>query len=180
MTFSIFLLLTMVAAIGVARLLRGLGLPGARIIGGLVVGIILGPVVLGRIAPDDWIRIVMGGQMERARIHEVERDHAAWRFAAATVPLSPEEFDEEAVRHRAELEPLQARLQAVETTHARPWAILSVLLAAGAAASGRASRRPLEPTPDREDSVAAGSWAALFPALATWAVFALTGRNAFG
>ena len=45
MTFSIFLLLTMVAAIGVARLLRGLGLPGARIIGGLVVGIILGPVV---------------------------------------------------------------------------------------------------------------------------------------
>ncbi len=180
MTFSIFLLLTMVAAIGVARLLRGLGLPGARIIGGLVVGIILGPVVLGRIAPNDWIRIVMGGQMERARIQEVERDHAAWRFAAATVPLSPEDFAAEAVRHRAELGPLEARLQAVETTHSRPWTVLSILLAAGAAACGRASRRPLEPTPDREDSVAAGSWAALFPALATWAVFALTGRDAFG
>ncbi|MAH67375.1 MAG: hypothetical protein CMJ27_13540 [Phycisphaerae bacterium] len=180
MTFSIFLLLTMVAAIGVARVLRGLGLPGARIIGGLVVGIILGPAVLGRIAPDDWIRIVMGGQMERARIQEVERDHAAWRFAATAVPLPPEEFTAEAVRHREDLGPLEARLQAVETTHARPWAVLSILLAAGAAACGRASRRPLEPTPDRDDSVAAGSWAALFPALATWTVFAMTGRDAFG
>ena len=180
MTFSIFLLLTMVAAIGVARLLRGLGLPGARIVGGLVVGIILGPAVLGRLAPDDWIRIVMGGQMERARIHELERDHAAWRFAAATVPLPPEEFTAEAVRHRNDLGPLEARLQAVETTHARPWAVLTILLAAGAAACGRASRRPLESMPNRDDSVAAGSWAALFPALATWTVFALTGRDAFG
>ena len=109
MTFSIFLLLTMVAAIGVARLLRGLGLPGARILGGLVVGVVLGPVVFGRIAPNDWIRIVMGGQMERARIHELERDHAAWRFAAATVPLPPEEIAAESDRHRTDLEPLEAR-----------------------------------------------------------------------
>lgn len=180
MTFSIFLLLTMVAAIGVARLLRGLGLPGARILGGLVVGVVLGPVVFGRIAPNDWIRIVMGGQMERARIHELERDHAAWRFAAATVPLPPEEIAAESDRHRADLEPLEARLQAAETAHARPWAVLSILLAAGAAACGRASRRPPGPRPDRDEAAAAGAWAALFPALATWTVFALAGRNAFG
>lgn len=180
MTFSIFLLLTMVAAIGVARLLRGLGLPGARIMGGLLVGVILGPVVFGRIAPDDWIRIVMGGQMERARIHELERDHAAWRFAAATIPLPPEEVAAEADRHRADLEPLEARLQSAESEHARPWAVLSILLAAGAAACGRASRRPLERTPDRDDPIAAGAWAAGFPALATWSVFAVIGRDAFG
>ncbi len=180
MTFSIFLLLTMVAAIGMARLLRRLGLPGARIVGGLVVGIILGPAVLGRIAPDDWIRIVMGGQMERARIHEMERDHAAWRFAAASVPLPPEDFAAEAVRHRTDLEPLEARLQAVEVTHARPWAVLSILLAAGAAACGRASRRPPNAISTGDDSTAVGTWAALFPALATWTVFAVTGRSAFG
>lgn len=180
LTFSVSLLLIMITAIAVARLLRGLGLPGARIVGGLVVGVILGPAVLGRIAPDDWIRIVMGGQMERARIDELERDHAAWRFAASSVPLSPEEVAAESERHRLELVPLEARLETVEAAHARPWVVLTILLAAGAAASGRASRRPLAASEEPGDAVAAGTWAAMFPALATWTVFALVGRDAFG
>jgi len=184
------LILVAVAAMATALLFRRLGLPGARLVGGLVVGIALGPTVLGRLAPEPWAEIMMGGTQWRAAVHDTEREHAAWRFAAAAVPLSIEEMELEVERHRIEILPMRQALSDAENQHARPWVILTVLTAIGAAASGGLTRRPRRPASvldgirplhraDLTDTAAVGAWAAMVPILATILVFTFLGYGAW-
>ena len=180
------LIFVAVAAMATALLFRRLGLPGARLVGGLVVGIALGPTVLGRVAPERWTEIMMGGTEWRTAVHDTEREHAAWRFAAAAVPLSIEEIELEAERHRREILPMRQALREAENQHARPWVMVTVLTAIGAAASGGLTGRPRRPASvlgedhplhraDLTDDAAVGAWAAMVPILATILVFTFLG-----
>ena len=183
------LIFVVAAAMATAFLLHRLGLPGARVVGGLVVGIALGPTVLGRIAPEPWAEIMMGGTELRAAVHHTEREHAAWRFAAGAVPLSIEDIKIEAERHRLEVLPMKLALREAEDRHARPWVILTVLIAVGAAACGALAGRPRRSTsamddgrrphrPGFTDAAAIGAWAAAVPILGTILAFTLLGHIA--
>ena len=189
MPFLGSLILVAAAATAIALILRRLGLPGARVVGGLVVGIALGPTVLGRIAPEPWTRIMMGGTELREAVRQTEREHAAWRFAAGAVPLSIDDMELEATRHRLEVLPMKQALRDAEDQHARPWVILTVLTAVGAAACGGMAGRPRRkvPLPDADrpsertgfaDAAAVGAWAAAIPVLGTILTFTLLGYAA--
>lgn len=190
MLFLGSLILIALAAIATSLLFRRLGLPGSRVVGGLVVGIAFGPTVLGRIAPEPWADIMMGGTELRSAVQETERAHAAWQFAAGAVPLSIEEMELEAERQWLEVLPMKQALRESEERHARPWMILTVMLAVGAAACGglaRRSRRPkTSPGDDHEpagtglaDAAAVGAWAAAVPILAAILTFTILGNDAF-
>ena len=190
MPFLGSLIFVAVAAMATALLFRRLGLPGARLVGGLVVGIALGPTVLGRVAPERWTEIMMGGTEWRTAVHDTEREHAAWRFAAAAVPLSIEEIELEAERHRREILPMRQALREAENQHARPWVMVTVLTAIGAAASGGLTGRPRRSASvldghrpfhraDLADAAAVGAWAAMVPILATILIFTFLGYGAW-
>ncbi|MDE0890178.1 MAG: hypothetical protein OSA40_12055 [Phycisphaerales bacterium] len=182
------LIFVVAAAMATAFLLHRLGLPGARVVGGLVVGIALGPSVLGRIAPEPWAEIMMGGAELRAAVHHTEREHAAWRFAAGAVPLSIEDIEIEAERHRLEVLPMKQALREAEDRHARPWVILTVLIAVGAAACGALAGTPRRTASALDEgrkphhagftAAAVGAWAAAIPILGTILAFTLLGYGA--
>lgn len=190
MLFLGSLILVALAAMATSLLFRRLGLPGSRVVGGLVVGIVFGPTVLGRIAPEPWAEIMMGGTELRTALQETERAHAAWQFAAGAVPLSIEEMEFEAERQWLEVLPMKQALRESEERHARPWVILTVMIAVGAAACGGLARRPRRPMASPKDdhqsvgtgvadAAAVGAWAAAVPILGAILTFTMLGNDAF-
>jgi hypothetical protein len=104
--------------------------------------------------------------------------------------LSIEEIELEAERHRREILPMRQALREAENQHARPWVILTVLTAIGAAASGGLTGRPRRSASvldghrpfhraDLADAAAVGAWAAMVPILATILIFTFLGYGAW-
>ena len=77
MSLLAILLAICLASILAAWGFRVLGMPGHRIIPGLLVGVMMGPVVLGRIAPDSWEQLFAGGADVRSELRSLDREYAA-------------------------------------------------------------------------------------------------------
>jgi hypothetical protein len=81
---AIGLLIVSVAAIVAAKLCRRAGVAGAAVLGGLVAGVVLGPGVVGRIAPTTWVQTFVGPSDVLAAVTETMHERAALEFALAT------------------------------------------------------------------------------------------------
>jgi len=146
---------------------RSLGVPGGRIVPGVLVAILLGPAVLGRIAPEQWTHVFAGGVQERTQLRQLDRAHAAWSLAAESAPGAGELRLAENARHQEERAPLVAALAMAESRHQRPWVILTTILAWLAIVSSTAcgARVRRESHPGNTAAISVGAWSAVVPIL---------------
>ncbi len=156
-------------------LLRAAGLPGrapaASITGGILAGVLVGPLVFGSVRPDLFESIHVGAADARAELAELDRAHQRDLIALRTTGVSPEAIEEHQRAHAMEREPLREAVQLALARHREP----SRLIAAGLVgfsfflASALARRRRPRALDLREvqPAIGAGLLVALITMLAT-------------
>lgn len=146
---------------------RAIGMPGHRIIPGLLIGVLLGPVVLGRIAPDIWERVFAGGVEARAELRQLDRENTAWRLAAGTARTVADDKAKHDAQYLDAREPLVEAEHFARMKHQRPWSILTASLALFAAivAVGCSARSRRGVSDQIIGAVSMGAWAAAVPVL---------------
>ena len=142
----IAVLLVVVASIAAAILLRWARCPSWPMIGGVLAGIVLGPSILGRIAPDRFEQVFLGGIEQRQHVHELERDLDVARSVQAG--MSHAEIQSMTEDYRPRIEQAKAELAAARHAHGLPLRIVAciatgLVLLAGASPTRAASCRSL-------------------------------------
>lgn len=163
-----FLAAVVVAAVGTAWLVRRAGLRSEGIVAGLLIGVLMGPTVLGRIAPEWWADTMIGGSEARAVLDRAISERQAFSMAANAAELPLDSRAEGMAERDAGIE--QAGVELAEQTlrHARPWSILTMVLAVAAIWLGWGAirkSRPEEPTPGTGSTFALACWVVLLPGL---------------
>lgn len=111
---------------------RHLNGPFPTLTAGVIVGIIAGPTIAGRVLPTMWESVFAGAVRERNEVRALSRDSAAWNVAAAHVG------EQRAPEHPLEAEVLNRNLVQAETRYRQPWRVLTgVLVLLGVAMSSR-------------------------------------------
>ncbi len=180
MALVTMLVLVASAAVGVAAGLRRLGLRSDGIVAGLIVGVLAGPAILGRVAPTPWSHAVLGADDARTAVEQAISERQAYRMAATTARIPAETITAELATRDQAIDVLRGDANRAMATHARPWMIATAALAVLAFWLGWAAFRPV-----RRESIDIGipamvsvsCWAALLPAFATIVVFRLLGRS---
>ena len=108
---------------------RRLGWPGRAITGGLLVGVLLGPSILGRVLPSTWEEVLVGGVQERSDLTACLRAFTAWELAASHASLSLSESQTYRSTFYLERDALQADLITAEDDYRQPWVFLTISLA---------------------------------------------------
>lgn len=151
-----------IAAVAFRWLLRRCGLRQASVASGLVVGILLGPLVLGRSAPATFHRFIAGGTAEQADLRAAERLVEARRVVRLNSGLRPIEADPEAEREAAAVVQAREQLASAELEFGAPRRAIVLVLAALAIAGAMG-----DPSQGRRawsaSSFAQGAWLALMP-----------------
>ena len=178
MILTIALFFTVLLAIAASWLLRGLGVPGHRVLGGLLVGLLLGPSVLGRIAPEPWEKVMIGGLETRQALTSLDRQHAAWLVAAQTAGPPAEQIAEQTSQHERDRSDLQRSLENTRSIHQRPWLLailgLGVFTTLIGVSCGTSRKGPtLNPS-----GIPIGTWSAAIPALGIMVLGAGMGMDA--
>lgn len=152
-------------AMSIAWLLRRGGVPGAAIVAGLLLGVLAGPDVLGRAAPEVHRHWFAGAAESRSRLERSERIEMVGRSAVGDARLEVEIDDRREVSDLSTGD-LREQVAREERLHRR-WArgivvVLATLLIAAAGRDGvrgwRAIRRR------RSESLLLGAWVAVVPA----------------
>jgi hypothetical protein len=180
MALVTMLVLVAAAAVGVAAGLRRLGLQSEGIVAGLLVGVLAGPAMLGRVAPTPWAHAVLGADDARAAVEQAVSERQAYRMAATTAGIPAETIDVELANRDQAIDVLRGDANRAMATHARPWMIATTALAVLAFWLGWAAFRPVRREPidiGVPAMVSVSCWAALLPAFTTIVVFRLLGRS---
>lgn len=143
-----------------AALLRTAKAPGAAMLGGVVAGVLLGPTLLGRIAPQ-WYEVQIAGG------HDQRRDLAVQEYRLARPAgegLTRSESAPQFARDLKRREDLVDAWREAQWAHQSPLRIAMIALAAmflmvsGMARSPRTTTRP-----DLYQQMSVGVWAAVVP-----------------
>lgn len=168
MSVSIWLaiLLTVTLAAGFAAVLRRASVAGAWVLGGLLAGLVLGPAMLGRIAPVSWERVFAGGVEERGQFEAARSERDAWRLAvgmtaAGETAEAAGALHDDAGRQGAVRDAERAWRSAIER-HRAPLRVVTLALAVLVVlhAPRRERESPVAPWPT---SVSVGLWSAGVP-----------------
>jgi hypothetical protein len=170
LTHTLLLLLPAAAAL----LLRWARCPGWPVVGGAIAGILLGPTILGRVAPEVFERLIDGGAEERAVLDAARRRQAADLLAAQVAGADDTVIAEMRVAHGEELVPLAKAWTDARWHDQRPLRNYSAVMTALALLAAGRLRVPRGGA--RSNPVAAASiglWSALLPgalgvAVAAW------------
>lgn len=163
--------------IAIALLLRAARCPGWSALGGAVAGMILGPAILGRVAPIEYERFLLGGTEERIELDALDRRHAADRLAfeaagggsAAWTALERSQARDRAVA-LAELDAARWKFQRPTRSYSAAMAALALL------AAGLLRRRPAERQPPGH-AISIGLGSAIIPAALAGAWIRLVGGD---
>lgn len=138
--------------------LRALRVPGGGILGGLATGVLLGPLVLGAIAPSARIELFVGPAALRADWIAAERAVAGARVAAAATMANA---DQEALRLEGRAEAARQRWDDARREHRMPMTV--VLVASAIAIAATAFSRGAAPRAPRVDDLLLGAWEVVAP-----------------
>lgn len=160
------------AAIALRRVLRF----GAPLLAGLVVGIALGPGVLGRVAPTTFTTWIDGGSETLERLTALRREGAALGLAAARIEA---DASAEAARLAPAIAEAEATWREERRAHQTPRAGIVVLLAAFAMAVGGGTRAAARRGTNAAGATLLGLWLAVPAALGGIAWMTATGESPF-
>jgi hypothetical protein len=147
-----------------ALLLRWVRCPGWAVVGGAVAGILLGPSILGRIAPEVFEEAVVGGFEQRQALESLRRRQGADVLAARTAGLDEEAMIELDVRHRAEREPLEEKLREARWEFQQPMRIaVSVVIVLTLLGGGWRGVREGDRRQGLIAPLSIGAWSSLLP-----------------
>ena len=174
-----FLIVVVLTSAATAHAFRRIGLRSEGIVAGLLIGVLLGPTVLGRLAPETWERTVVGPEAveARERLEAARSERQAFSTAIGAAGL-PRETVVAGLQERDtaiaanEIEVAEATLR-----HARPWSIATMLLAVAALWLGWSGTRrpdPTEEAPARSGVFALACWIVLLPGCLTLVLLRLT------
>jgi hypothetical protein len=172
--------LLLVLPVAVALLLRWARCPGWPLIGGVIAGILLGPSIFGRIAPDAFEKCFVGGIEERDTRDALARRQAAERLVAFETGRDATAVEAMETRHALALAEADAALVQERWRFQRPLRsyaaaiIVLALLGAGVcrAASGTARTGWIAPG-------SIGIWAAAMPGGLAFAAMVWLWRASF-
>jgi hypothetical protein len=159
--------LLVAVAFGFAWLLRRAGFPGAAAVGGIAAGLVLGPGVLGRIAPEVHDRLFGAAPAEFAAWREAERAVEATQFVAGSAGVDPASARVQVETLVAETEVRRAAWHAAVERARRPFALVAICLAALVFLLG-GSVRPSDAEASeggRRRGILLGAWNACVPAV---------------
>ena len=128
----LFLLAIVIASTGVAIVFRRLGLVSEGVIAGVLVGVLFGPTVLGRIAPGFWDQTVMGAIEARQAVDDAVSERQAFVIASGAAELGPEAQATGLIERDSAIGDLAMAAAAEMLRHARPWSMATMVLAASA------------------------------------------------
>ncbi|MBI1372276.1 MAG: hypothetical protein GC159_05885 [Phycisphaera sp.] len=125
-----------------ALLARGaewLGQP--RLVGALLAGVLLGPMVFGDLAPETYERVMVGASAERAALHEMDVNTAKAIDDAKAIQVTEVYVKQLEAERPKKLAPLQEALDRAEAEASRPlgWAVLGAIVVALLAVGRRTS-----------------------------------------
>ncbi|MHC5005364.1 MAG: hypothetical protein ACYTJ0_19860, partial [Planctomycetota bacterium] len=166
---------TLVAlASGAAAVLRRARCPGATVLGGVAVGLLLGASVAGRVWPQLHETTWLGGAEPRAARERLLRQHGAERAGAEHVRMGEAAHAEMLRRQEAEQHIADEAWQAARWSHQRTvrgavLILVALVLIAGGAGSATARG---EPRPGTGVVLSLGTWAAAVPGAIAYAVLA--------
>jgi hypothetical protein len=147
-----------------SALLRWARCPGWPVVGGAVAGIILGPAIFGRVMPDRYEALLVGGAEQRQAIGQLERLQEADRLAAEHAGLDSAQMSALADRHAPALDEAQRRYRQARWAYQRPLrlfvcAVVAAMLL-GAAACGVPRAREEQAV---VGALSVGAWSAALP-----------------
>lgn len=154
-------------SLGLAWILKRGGLPGAAAVGGIVAGLLLGPGVLGRLAPAAHDRMFGSAPEELAKWREAERAVEATAFAAGQSEVDAESVRVEIESLMREADARKAGWNAAVERSRRPFLAFAFLLAFTVIAAASLAR-PAEASGEGSTTgraVLLGAWNASMPAV---------------
>lgn len=162
------------AAVLVAAALRRLGLAGAAVVGGVAAGVLLGPGVAGRLAPETWTRTFEGPPELLTELRGATSEREALHLALGQPAMAGVDATEALKEVEPRFERATLAWEEARAEHRRPlgWALLAAsaltFLAAGAACAVRAPVRSVQ----RAEALLHATWwcaaAVAATALVTW------------
>lgn len=151
-------------------IVRVAGCPGGRhgsaAVGGILAGLLLGPGIAGRVAPDPWRGAFIGAEAERDAYEAMRREHEIEIRAVEEADVTPVYVDELRAAHAAAIAPLRdahdAALGARQTLLASVGAVLLAIHVLGAGLIAGSLDRMRRFAPWRRASLADALGAAAF------------------
>lgn len=123
------LLLLLVVPPLAAMTLRAARMPGWRVAGGLLAGLMLGPSIMGLVWPDQHERWLVGGGEAHQALQQLERQHQADLLAMEQITASETSRDDLAHEHERSLREARQAVVEARWKHQRPLRWLVVIAA---------------------------------------------------
>jgi len=158
------------AATALTIVFRRVRLPGDGVLAGAVAGFLLGPTLLGRMAPDWFERVVIGGQEERQALDLLKGEHEARELARREFGLAPLPLSQDSALQESEENTMARELRTKEAWRAAQWRdrkaarILTIGFAGLFFVAAALTRPPKEgPRPHFYQATSIGIWSAILP-----------------
>ncbi|MCH8822502.1 MAG: hypothetical protein IH984_03240 [Planctomycetes bacterium] len=158
------ILILIIVPIGAAALLKWARCPGWAVVGGAVAGILLGPSIFGRVLPDQYEKLFVGGITQRAELDQLRSRQGADVLAAKEAGALGQrlvEIDSKQIAERADLESLWEKAKYNDQSVLRYFTFIIVALTLIGA--GTVARENEKPKPNIVTSMSVGVWAAGLP-----------------
>ena len=163
------ILLLLIVPAGWAVLLRWARCPGFSVVGGVAAGLMLGPTILGRVAPDLHDAVFSGGVAQYGELRRTLSENGAEQLAAREAGFDETQLVELRREHADSVEDARERWQEAQWIHQRSqrgfvvWlvAVMFVGSAAFAVPRGPGGSSLVGP-------LSVGAWSAVLPAGLAW------------
>ena len=152
------------ASVGAAALLKWARCPGWAVVGGAVAGILLGPSIFGRVLPDQYEKLFVGGITQRAELDQLRSRQGADVLAAKEAGALGQrlvEIDSKQIAERADLESAWEKAKYNDQSVLRYFTF--VIVALTLIGAGTVARENEKPKPNIVTSMSVGVWAAGLP-----------------
>ncbi len=160
---AVTIALLLLAPAAWAALLRWARCPGWPVVGGVVAGIILGPTVFGRVLPDRYDEMLVGGRQQQQALQELTGQQGADRLVAEGTGLDDESIsalDDRQARARIESE---SQYRDATWSHQRPLRVFVGIIVAVMLLGATVHRIPAGGDGQAVGALSMGAWSAALP-----------------
>ncbi len=159
----------LVVSTGWAVLLRWTRCPGWSVAGGVAAGLLLGPTILGRVAPDLYGSVFDGGLEEHRQLRQIVSRHGAERVAAHAADATSETMDALQQQQTAAADAANAAWRDARWAHQQSQRIFTAVMVALTLAGAAAFAIPRRgPAPSKIATASVGAWSVALPGGIAW------------